>query len=65
MNQLLKALVIRDDQHKFKDVGDVVAVARSEGRKLFHTEENIKVIRVFFDGDIGWIVVIGCSVASV
>jgi hydrogenase maturation factor len=65
MSHLLKALVIRDDQHKFKDVGDVVAIARSEGRKLFHTEENIRVIRVFFESDIGWIAVIGCSGASV
>jgi len=63
-----KAIVIRDDKQKFKDVGDVLAVARAEGKKLFKTHENVAVIRVFFDGEVGWIAVVrfplaiaGCS----
>jgi hypothetical protein len=63
-----KALVIRDDKEKFKDVGDVLAVARAEGKKLFKTHENVFVVRVFFDGEVGWIAVVrypkaeaGCS----
>jgi len=59
MSVILKALVIRDDQHKFRDVGDVVAIARSEGKKLFHTDANIRVIRiVFLDEEVGWIAVV-------
>ena len=53
-----RALVIRDDKGKFKDVGDVVAVARCEGKKCFKTEENVKVIRIFFDAEVGWIAVV-------
>jgi len=63
-----KAIVIRDDKQKFKDVGDVLAVARAEGKKLFKTHENVAVVRVFFDGEVGWIAVVrfplaiaGCS----
>jgi hypothetical protein len=59
MSVILKALVIRDDQHKFRDVGDVVAIARSEGKKLFHTDQNIRVIRiVFLDQEVGWLAVV-------
>ena len=53
-----KALVIRDDNGKFKDVGDVVAIARAEGKKVFHTDQNVKVIRLFWDQEVGWIAVV-------
>ncbi len=56
-----KALVIRDDKGKFKDVGDVLAVARAEGKKLFRTKENVYVLRVFFDWVVGWTVVVSLS----
>jgi hypothetical protein len=63
-----KALVIRDDKGKFKDVGDVLAIARAEGKKLFKTHENVSVVRLFFDAEVGWIAVVrfplavaGCS----
>jgi len=59
-----KAVVIRDDRHKFKDLGDVLAVARSEGKKLFRTSENILVVRVFWDSEVGYVAVVrqpGCS----
>ncbi len=59
-----KALVIRDDKGKFKDVGDVLAVARSEGKKLFKTHENVVVVRVFFDFEVGWIAVVRCPLAD-
>ena len=67
-----KALVIRDDHEKFRDIGDVLAVARSEGKKLFKTRENVSVVRLFFDVEVGWIAVVrfpqavvGCSNALV
>lgn len=60
-----KALVIRDDKGKFKDVGDVVAVARSEGKTLFRTKENVYVLRVFFDRVVGWIAVVSLSPLNV
>ena len=56
-----KALVVRDDKSKFKDVGDVLAVARAQGKTLFKTKENVYVIRVFFDRDVGWIAVVSLS----
>jgi len=55
-----KALVIRDDKGKFKDVGDVLAIARAEGKKLFKTKENVSVVRMFFDVEVGWIAVVRC-----
>jgi len=58
-----KALVIRDDKGKFKDVGDVLAIARAEGKKLFKTKENVLVVRVFYDFEVGWIVVVRCPLA--
>lgn len=57
----MKALIIRDDKKKFKDLGDVLAVARAEGKKLFKTHENVYVIRVFFDWFVGWTVVVSLS----
>jgi hypothetical protein len=44
---MLKALVIYDDKHKFSDLGDVVAIARAQGQKLFRTSERVNVIRIF------------------
>jgi hypothetical protein len=58
-----KALVVRDDKGKFKDVGDVLAVARAEGKKLFKTHENVVVVRVFFDFEVGWIAIVRCPSA--
>jgi len=45
--RVLKALVIFDDKQKFEDLGDVIAVARAEGQKLFKTKEKVNVIEVF------------------
>jgi hypothetical protein len=63
-----KALVLRDDKDKFKDLGDVLAVARSQGKILFRTKENVFVKRLFRDFEFGWIAVVslqplnfGCS----
>lgn len=53
-----RALVIRNDQGKFKDVGDVLAIARAEGKKALHTDQNVKVIRLFWDLEVGWIAVV-------
>jgi len=61
----VKALVIRDDKNKFKDLGDVLAVARAEGKKLFKTHENVYVLRVFFDWVVGWTVVVSLSPLNV
>jgi uncharacterized protein YxjI len=58
-----KALVIRDDKGKFKDIGDVLAIARAEGKKLFKTQGNVSVVRLFFDVEVGWIAVVRCPLA--
>lgn len=60
-----KALVIKDDKGKFKDVGDVLAVARSEGKKLFKTHESVLVVKMFYDGEVGWIAVVRYPAANV
>lgn len=60
---MLKALVIRDDAKRFRDLGDVVAVARAEGQKLFRTSERVNVIRIF-ECDSYYVAVVqfpGCS----
>jgi len=56
-----RSFVIRDNKHKFKDLGDVLAIARAEGKKLFKTDKNVYVIRVFFDQAVGWTVVVSLS----
>jgi hypothetical protein len=64
---MLKALVISDDVGRLRDLGDVLAVARAEGKKLFRTSENIGVLEVFksfYSGKPIFIVVVefnGCS----
>ena len=60
-----KALVIKDDKGKFKDLGDVLAVARAEGKKLFKTHENVYVLRLSFDWVVGWIAVVSLSPLNV
>jgi hypothetical protein len=60
-----RALVIKDDKSKFKDLGDVLAVARAEGKKLFKTHENVLVVRMFFDGEVGWVAVVRYPSANV
>lgn len=68
---MLKALVISDDAGRLRDLGDVLAVARAEGKKLFHTEQNVAVLDVFktfIAGKIVYVVVVewsGCSVGAV
>jgi hypothetical protein len=62
---MLKALVIFDNQHKFRDIGDVVAVARAEGQKLFKTHQNVRVVEIFKSLEDYYVVVVadsGCSV---
>jgi hypothetical protein len=65
---VLKALVIQDDAGRLKDLGDVLAVARAEGKRLFHTSEKIGVVdlfKSFYAGKPYFIVVVefnGCSV---
>jgi len=59
-----KALVIRDDKGKFKDIGDVLAVARAEGKKLFRTHEGVRVVRMFYDVEVGWVAVVRYPIAA-
>ena len=68
---MLKALVISDDAGRLRDLGDVLAVARAEGKKLFHTEQNVAVLDVFktfIAGRLVYVVVVessGCSGGAV
>ena len=46
---LLKAFVIHDSTHKFKDLEDVIKVARSLGKQAFRTKERVFVKRIWQD----------------
>lgn len=65
---MLKALVIQDDKKRFEDLGDVIAIARAEGQKLFHTRERVQVREVFISSMGYYVVVVsfssGCSEAA-
>jgi len=59
-NGPLKALVLRDDKNALKDFGDILAVARSQAKRILRTDSNVKVvdlIRVPY----GWIAVFETS----
>jgi len=64
MNQA-RALIIKDDRGKFKDLGDVLAVARTLGQKVFKTHENVSVKRIWHDPEYGYVVIVegpqGCT----
>jgi hypothetical protein len=56
-----KALVVKPPQRLDWDMGDVLAIARSEGKKLFKTHENVRVVWVC-DSPYGYVVIVeGCS----
>lgn len=41
-----------------KDCGDVLQVARTLAKVAFKTEKKVKVKRIFFDSEIGYIAVV-------
>ena len=49
---MLKAFVIHDSKHKFKDLEDVVKVARALSRQAFRTKERVFVKRIFQDPEL-------------
>jgi len=51
----MKALLIPISPSK--DLGDVLQIARSEGKRLFKTRENVKVVWAH-DTPYGWVVVV-------
>lgn len=40
----VKALIVKAPDRDDWDLGDVLAIARSEGKKLFKTDENMRVL---------------------
>lgn len=53
-----RALIIRDDKNKFRDLEDVVKVARALGQQLFKTHENVLVKRIWHDPEYGYVVIV-------
>jgi len=49
-------MVLRDDKTVLKDLGDVLAVARSEAKRILHTNNNIRVVDLIH-APYGWIAV--------
>lgn len=55
-----KALLIKPQNRPDWDIGDVLAIARSSGKKLFKTNENVRVIWTQ-ESPYGYVVIIeGC-----
>ena len=61
MPKVQKALIVKPQNRPDWDMGDVLAVARSVGKKLFHTDENVRVVWVC-ESPYGSVVIIeGCT----
>jgi hypothetical protein len=62
---MLKALVIQDDKKRIKELGDLIAIARSEGKKIFKTKADVQVLEVFhaytFTGYVVVVSYMGCT----
>jgi hypothetical protein len=52
-----KALVVELDERK-KDLGDVIAIARSQARKMFRTNGSVRVLRIDYDARGFYVVVV-------
>jgi len=59
----LKALIIKDDKGKLGDLEDVIRIARSEGKKVFRTDQNVLVKRIYPES-FGFVVVVECEGCS-
>lgn len=59
-NGPLKALVLRDDKNTLKDFGDILAVARSQAKRILRTNSNVKVVDLI-RAPYGWIAVFEAS----
>jgi hypothetical protein len=56
-----KALIVKPADRGDWDLGDVLAIARSEGKRLFKTDENVRVVWVA-SSPYGYVVIVeGCS----
>jgi hypothetical protein len=55
-NVPLKALVLRDDKNALKDLGDVLAVARSQAKRVLRTHSEVRVVDLI-RASYGWIAV--------
>lgn len=53
-----RALIIRDDENKFRDLEDVVKVARALGQQVFKTHEHVLVKRIWRDPEYGYVVIV-------
>jgi len=56
--QRARALIIRDDKGKFKDLEDVIKIARALGQQAFKTHGNVRVTRIWPDPAYGFVVVV-------
>ena len=56
-----KALIVRPEKRSDWDIGDVLALARSIGKKLLKTDENVRVLWNY-ESPYGHVVIIeGCT----
>lgn len=58
----VKALIVKPPLRGDWDFGDILAVARSEGKKLFRTDENVRVVWIN-ESPYGYVVIValGCN----
>jgi len=57
MNQV-RALVIKNDNQKFRDLEGVVRVARALGQQVLKTHEHVRVTQIWHDSEYDYAVVI-------
>ncbi len=56
-----KALIVKPKNRPDVDLGDVLALARSIGKKLLKTDENVRVVWIH-ESPYGYVVIVeGCS----
>jgi len=53
----IKALIVKPKLRTDWDIGDVLAIARSEGKRLFRTNENVRVVWIC-DSPYGHVVIV-------
>jgi hypothetical protein len=59
-----KALIVKPEKRSDWDIGDVLALARSIGKKLLKTDENVRVLWSY-ESPYGHVVIIeGCTQLS-
>jgi len=61
---VVKAIIVSDSNHKFRDLSDLIQVSRSIGKQVFKTKGHVLVKQIFGPYDYGYVVVIECECSN-